>query len=104
MVFEYKRRNFSAVENSQGIQTKAGFPILALCSDIVPQFPEIMIEEELIELLRIPKVSGAKDYHNAIENLKRMRGLPTLSLCNKVLYPKKAVLEWVDKNTKHERG
>ena len=58
---------------------------------------ELMTEAELIEFLRIPELSGSKDYHNVIENLKRVRRLPRIHICRKALYPKKAILEWVEK-------
>ena len=61
--------------------------------------PELMTEDELIEYLRIPTISAAKDHHNVIENLKRMHGLPRLHLCNKVLYPLAAVRKWTQRNT-----
>ena len=59
--------------------------------------PELMTESELIEFLRIPELSDSKDYHNVIENLKRARGLPRIHICRKALYPKKAILEWVER-------
>jgi len=58
---------------------------------------ELMIESEVIQFLRIPEISNSKDYHNVIENLKRVRGLPRIHICRKALYPKKAILEWVEK-------
>jgi hypothetical protein len=58
---------------------------------------ELMTESELIHFLRIPEVSNSKDYHNVIEHLKRVRGLPRIHICRKALYSKKAVLEWVEK-------
>ncbi len=58
---------------------------------------ELMTESEVIQFLRIPEISNSKDYHNVIENLKRVRGLPRIHICWKALYPKKAVLEWVEK-------
>ncbi len=61
--------------------------------------PELMTEQELICFLRIPKVSGSQNYHNVVEHLKKVRGLPRIHICHKVLYPKKAVLEWVEKET-----
>ena len=45
--------------------------------------PELLTEEELIVFLRIPEVSKSKDYHNAIENLKRMHNLPRVHICGK---------------------
>ena len=61
---------------------------------------ELMTEQELIYYLRIPMVSQARDYHNTVENLKRMRDLPRIHICGKPLYPKKAVLKWIEENTK----
>ncbi|MFC1636798.1 hypothetical protein ACFL5Z_18380 [Planctomycetota bacterium] len=58
---------------------------------------ELMTESEVIQFLRIPELSSSKDYHNVIENLKRVRGLPRIHICRKALYPKKAVLQWVEK-------
>ena len=61
--------------------------------------PELMTEAELVRFLRIPEVSQSSNYQNVIENLRKTRGLPRLRICNKVLYPKKAVLEWIEKET-----
>jgi len=61
--------------------------------------PDLLTEEELIEFLRIPEVSSSKDYHNVVSNLIRMRDLPRLHLGKKLLFPRKAILEWVEKNT-----
>ena len=61
--------------------------------------PELLTEEELISFLRIPEISGSQNYHNVIEHLKKVRGLPRMHICHKLLYPKKAVLEWVEKET-----
>jgi len=58
---------------------------------------ELITEAELIQFLRIPEISNSKDYHNVIEHLKRVRGLPRIHICRKALYPKKAILEWVEK-------
>jgi len=58
---------------------------------------ELMTESEVIQFLRIPEISNSKDYHDVIENLKRIRGLPRIHICRKALYPKKAILEWVEK-------
>ncbi len=62
-------------------------------------FPELMTEQELCEFLRISHVSAAKDTKNVIEHLKRYRGLPRLHLCNKTLFPRKAVIDWIEKET-----
>ena len=58
---------------------------------------ELLTEEELVIFLRIPHVSNSKNYHNVIENLKRVRGLPRIHICRKALYPKRAVLQWVER-------
>ena len=60
---------------------------------------ELMTEAELIEFLRVPEISGSANLHNVIEHLKRYRDLPRIHICNKALYPKKAILEWVEKET-----
>lgn len=62
-------------------------------------FSELMTESELIQFLRIPNVSKAKDYHNVIRNLIRFDDLPRIKICKRNLYPKNAVIEWIDKNT-----
>ena len=61
--------------------------------------PELMTESEVIKFLRISKISNSKNYHNVIEHLKKFRGLPRVHICRKALYPKKAVLEWIEKET-----
>ena len=58
---------------------------------------ELMTEAEVIQFLRIPELSSSKDYHNVIEHLKRVRGLPRIHICRKALYPRKAVLRWVER-------
>ena len=60
---------------------------------------ELMTESEVIQFLRIPEISNSSNYHNVIEHLKRIRGLPRIHICRKALYPKKAILEWVEKET-----
>jgi len=61
--------------------------------------PELMTEAELIAFLRIPEISKSKDYHNVIENLKRMHDLPRVHICGKPLYPQEAIREWVKQRT-----
>ena len=60
---------------------------------------DLMTEEELLKFLRIPEISNSNNHHNVIEHLKRYRNLPRIHICNKALYPKKAILEWVEKET-----
>ncbi len=63
--------------------------------------PELLTEEELIVYLRIPQVSEARDYHNVIENLKRVHDLPRIHLCGQPLYPLDAIRQWIrDKTTR----
>jgi hypothetical protein len=61
--------------------------------------PAVMTEGELIQFLRIPTISKATNHHNVIENLKRLRNLPRVHICNKALYPKEAVMEWLRQQT-----
>ena len=63
---------------------------------------ELLTEAELIQFLRIPQVSSSKDYHNVVEHLKRYRGLPRIRICNKVLYPRQAIIQWIEKETTNE--
>ena len=63
------------------------------------QHSGLLTENELIEFLRIPEVSKAADYHNVIENLKRMHGLPRIHICGKPLYPIEAVKNWIKEKT-----
>ena len=58
---------------------------------------ELMTESEVIRFLRIPEISNSKDYHNVIEHLKKIRDLPRIHICRKALFPKKAILEWIEK-------
>ena len=60
---------------------------------------ELMTESEVIYFLRIPEISNSKNYHNVIEHLKKFRGLPRIHICRKALYPRKAILEWMEKET-----
>lgn len=56
---------------------------------------ELMTEAELVTFLRIPETSKSKDYHNVIENLRRMHGLPCIHICKQPLFPLEAVREWI---------
>jgi hypothetical protein len=60
---------------------------------------ELMTEPELIQFLRIPEISNSKNYHNVIEHLKKFRDLPRIHICRRALYPKKAILGWLEKET-----
>ena len=62
-------------------------------------YPDLLTEEELVNFLRIPKISKSTNYHNVIENLKRMHGLPKVHICGKPLYPVEAVREWIKART-----
>ena len=60
---------------------------------------ELMTEAELIIYLRIPEISKSKDSHNVVEHLKRYRDLPRIHICNKALYPKGAIIKWIEEKT-----
>lgn len=62
-------------------------------------WPALLTEGELVIFLRIPEVSKSKDYHNVIENLKRMHDLPRIHICGKPLYPLEEIREWIRKKT-----
>ena len=62
--------------------------------------PDVMTEDELIVYLRIPEISKS-DPHNVIENLKRARDLPRIHICHKILFPLKAIREWIDKELRN---
>ena len=62
-------------------------------------YPDLMTEDQLIQFLQIPKVSSSLDYHNVVKNLIRMRDLPRIQICKKLLFPKKAILEWIEQET-----
>lgn len=57
--------------------------------------PEVLTEDELIQFLRIPEVSKAENYKNVVENLKRHQNLPCIHISHKCLYPRDAVLKWM---------
>ncbi len=61
--------------------------------------PDLMTEAQVTEYLRIPQISTSKDYHNVIKNLIRFRDLPRIQICKKLLFPKNAVLDWINKET-----
>jgi len=60
---------------------------------------ELLTEEELVVFLRIPEVSKSKDYHDVIENLKRMHDLPRVHICRKPLYPLEAIKQLIREKT-----
>ena len=77
-------------------ETDLGFPA---ASPFPGNFPDLMTESELIQYLRIPELSNSQSHHNVIEHLKTFRGLPRIHICNKALYPKRAIQDWVDEQT-----
>ncbi|MCU0917096.1 MAG: hypothetical protein MUC88_21410, partial [Planctomycetes bacterium] len=66
-------------------------------------FRVLLTEQELIDLLRIPEISHAANYHNVIENLKRMHGLPCIHIGKTPLYPFEAVRQWILDKVEKER-
>jgi len=65
--------------------------------------PELLTEDELIVFLRIPEISKSENYHNVIENLKRMHDLPRIHICGRPLYPIKAIRKWIESKTITEK-
>ena len=65
--------------------------------------PELMTEDELIRFLRIPEISKSENYHNVVENLKRMHGMPRIHICGKPLYPIEAIRQWIANKTTTEK-
>ena len=63
------------------------------------QSPDLMTESELVDYLRVPEVSRAKDYRNVIDNFKRFHDLPRIHICGQPLYPRTAILEWISDHT-----
>jgi hypothetical protein len=95
--------------NGKGQANSELFPELVLAA-VLPDgnggfvlCKELLTEEELIHFLRIPQISSAKDYHNVVENLKRLRRLPRIYICNKTLYPRKAIEKWIEQQTTIEK-
>ncbi len=87
-------------------KTTNSFITPAVLSDGNGEFapcPDLLTEEELIIFLRIPHVSNARNYHNVIENLKRMHGLPRIHICGKPLYPREAINEWIKNKTTNRK-
>ncbi len=103
MVFEMKTQGANK-DRKQAEQPKVSPDLVmpAVLADGNGDFapcPELLTEEELIIFLRIPHVSNSKNYHNAIENLKRMHDLPRIHICGKPLYPVEEIKEWIRKKT-----
>lgn len=61
-------------------------------------YPDVMTEEEVIEYLRIPHVSKAKNYMNVLGNLIRARHLPCFTVSRKRVFFLEAVREWILSN------
>jgi len=68
-------------------------------SDPNGAFPDLMSENELSQYLRLPLVSSSTNYHNVITNLIRFRHLPRLHIGKKILFPRKAIQDWIDHET-----
>lgn len=70
----------------------------------VKSWPDLLTESELVEYLRIADVSRAKNFRYVIDNLKRMRGLPSIHICRQPLYPLSAIRKWVEEKVAKEQG
>ncbi len=65
---------------------------------------ELMTQQELCEFLRIPDIAKEQKPEHIIANLKRMHGLPCLHIARQPLYPRQAVLQWLqDKAAKEAK-
>jgi len=69
------------------------------CNLDLTNLPDLLTIDEVIQVLRIPQLSTASDYHNVIKTLIRFQDLPRIKICKKRLFPKKAILEWIEKKT-----
>ena len=65
--------------------------------------PVLLTEDEVIKLLRIPEVTKATNYHNVIENLRRMHNLPCIHICKTPLFPLEAIQQWILEKAKKEQ-
>ena len=80
----------------QSLYNSSGYTILS--KDRAKGFTQIMkfeITQSKLFTYLVPSVL----LETVIEHLKRVRGLPRIHICRKALYPKKAILEWVEKET-----
>ena len=64
--------------------------------------PELMTESEVVQILRIPKISKARNYGNVIENLERMHG-QCIHIYRQPLYPTQAVRKWIEEKNKPQK-
>lgn len=102
-------KDLRRIDNHDGPQQASAFSGLTVPA-VLPDgsggftpCPELLTEEELVRYLRIAEVSSAKDYHNVIENLKRMHDLPRIHVCGKPLYPHEALKQWIRERTTNGR-
>ncbi len=87
--------NTSAITNNANLTLPDGNGGFTPC-------PELLTEEEVIRFLRIPQVSKSSNYGNVIANLKRMHGLPCIHICKQPLFPRDAILKWVEEKMQKE--
>jgi len=69
------------------------------CKIDLGNLPDLLTESELIQFLRIPEVSKSENCSNVIKYLIRYRDLPRIQMCKRLLFPRKAILEWIEKET-----
>ena len=82
----------------KGVNEVNYLSMMSYFSDGTP-VPELLTEEEAIRFLRIPEASKSKNYHNVVTNLIRFHDLPRIHIGRSSLYPRIALLEWIDKQT-----
>jgi hypothetical protein len=66
-------------------------------------WPPLLTEKEVVQLLRIPEISKTTKYNNVIYQLKRFHDLPCIHICRQPLYPRDSVLEWIKEKVQKER-
>jgi hypothetical protein len=66
-------------------------------------WPILLTEKELVQLLRVPEISTATNFHNVIDQLKRFHDLPCIHICRQPLYPLDSTLEWIREKVQKER-
>jgi len=81
------------------MQSQENIPFPDPVSNPNGAFPDLMTENELSQYLRLPLVSSSTNYHNVITNLIRFRKLPRLHIGKKILFPRKAIQDWIEKET-----
>ena len=84
------------------IEQAAAPVILVNNPNPLPQYPELMTQEELIRYLRLPDVSSSTNYKDSIKYLVRIHELPCIHISRQPLYPLEGVRQWIVEKMKKE--